>query len=152
MSGSSKKKDHEDTQKHDHEDTQKHDHEQDVAVLGYVSFSATGGINLGPDALIPLNNQVIAENIDVSPFGGLVIKKSGTYGITFNANLQSGVTAEYEIYANTRLIASVSNPPGSTLAKVAKIMAQLEENEVLQVKTTLLINLFDANLTAAKLD
>lgn len=81
-----------------------------------------------------------------------VIKKSGIYGITFNTNLASGVTAEFEIYANTRLIASVSNPPGSTLAKVAKIVAQLEKNEVLQVKTTVTINLFDANLTAAKLD
>ncbi|WP_088012360.1 hypothetical protein [Gottfriedia acidiceleris] len=141
MSGDSKKKHHD----------KEHGHKNEP-VLGYVSFSATGGIVLGPNTIIPLTNVIIAENIDVSPLGGLVIKKSGIYGITFNTNLASGVTAEYEIYANTRLIASVSNPPGSTLAKVAKIVAQLEKNEVLQVKTTATINLFDANLTAAKLD
>jgi len=141
LSKDSKKKHHE----------EKHCHKNET-VLGYVSFSPPGGIALGPNTIIPLTNVIIAENIDVSPLGGLVIKKSGIYGITFNTNLASGVAAEYEIYANTRLIASVSNPSGSTLAKVAKIVAQLEKNEVLQVKTTVAIILFDANLTAAKLD
>ncbi|MCQ6266706.1 hypothetical protein M1K46_13675 [Fictibacillus sp. WQ 8-8] len=122
-------------------------------VLGYASFSATSGRLFDPDEFIPLNNEVIAECTDISPIGGLAIKKSGTYGITFNANLQSGTNATFEIFANARLIASVTVLPNTTLAKVGKIVC-LEENEVLQVKnaTATQINLFDANLTAAKLD
>jgi len=130
-------------------------HHHNTLVLGYVSFSAptTGGTIFGPDALIPLNNQVFALNIDVSPLGGLVIKKSGTYGITFNANLADGAPGTpviFEIFTNARFITSVTVSPGSTLAKVA-IITHLEENEVLQVKTVTGVNLYDANLTAALL-
>ncbi len=135
-----------------YESNKKKDHEK---VLGYASFSAptTAGVNFGPDELIPLNNQVFAMNIDVSPLGGLVIKKSGTYGITFNANLADGAPGTsviFEIFSNTQLIASVTVSPNSTLAKVAKI-AHLDINDLLQVKTTTGVLLYDANLTAARL-
>ncbi|WP_088012359.1 hypothetical protein [Gottfriedia acidiceleris] len=134
---------------------EKEHHHHKTLVLGYVSFSAptTGGTIFGPDALIPLNNQVFALNIDVSPLGGLVIRKSGTYGITFNANLADGAQVTpviFEIFTNARFITSVTVSPGSTLAKVA-IITHLEENEVLQVKTVTSVNLYDANLTVALL-
>jgi hypothetical protein len=95
---------------------------------------------------------VFAQNISVSPLGGLVINKSGTYGITFNANLANlNIPAPtFEIYAGSRLIATATVLPGTTLAKVA-IITYLAKNEVLQVRTPTGAFLYDANLTAAKL-
>ncbi|MED1865642.1 hypothetical protein P4V41_19465 [Fictibacillus nanhaiensis] len=124
-------------------------------VLGYVSFSAptTSGTQFAAGATIPLNNTVFAQNIGVSPIGGLVVNKSGNYGITFNANLANLniPSPTFEIYASSRLIATATIFPDTTLAKVANI-TQLEKNEVLQVRTPTGAFLYDANLTAAKLN